>query len=133
MSETHRSSSDPLPHSAAPGDTRSAATEDSTLAQGTEPESDALDPEHDRSRPAGRGRRILKWITFVAGLIFFLGVLREAMDPFGDKPYVEISHGDHVHYVPEDRDPNVSISRFPRTEPESDERITPDGRIVKKE
>lgn len=55
------------------------------------------------------------------------------MDPFGDKAYVEISHGDHVHYVPSNRDPNVPMGRFPRTEPAADERITPDGRIVKKD
>ena len=81
----------------------------------------------------GKGKRILKWAAFIIGLFFFLAVLREAMDPFGDDPYVAISHGDHVHYVPEDRDPNVPVSRFPTTEPAADERITPDGRVVKKE
>lgn len=84
-------------------------------------------------RPAGKGKRILKWTVFILGLFFFLAVLREAMDPFGDDPHVPISHGDHVHYVPEDRDPNVPVGRFPTTEPAADERITPDGRVVKKE
>lgn len=88
------------------------------------------DPNGQRS---GRGKRILKWAAFIIGLIFFAAILREAMDPFGDKPYIEISHGDHVHYVPEDRDPNVPMGRFPTTEPAADERITPDGRIVKKD
>jgi len=84
--------------------------------------------------PSGtRAKRILKWIVLIVGLIFFFSVLREAFDPFGDKAYVEISHGDHVHYVPEDRDPNVPITRFPGTPPAADERITPDGRIVKKD
>lgn len=102
------------------------------------PEQVAESPGREHSRGLeqhgpGRGRRILKWVAFVVGLLFFLGVLREAMDPFGDEPYIEISHGDHVHYVPEDRDPNVPINRFPTIEPAADERITPDGRVVKQE
>lgn len=96
--------------------------------------------EHDKTKPQGtvpekpgRRKRILKWIVFVVAILFFFGVLREAFDPFGDKPYAEIPHGDHVHYVPKDRDPNVPMGRFPTTKPGPDERITPDGRIVKKE
>lgn len=75
---------------------------------------------------------MFKWIALVIGFLFFVAVLREAFDPFGDQPYVEITHGDHVHYVPRDRDPNVPMSRFPTSEPAPDERITPDGRVVKK-
>jgi len=65
-------------------------------------------------------------------LIFFLAVLREAMDPFGDKGYTEISHGNHAHYVPVDRDPNAPIHNFPTRPPGPNERIMPDGRIVPK-
>lgn len=89
--------------------------------------------EEDEGPPTSRTKRIFKWVVFVVGLLFFLAVLREAFDPFGDAPYLEVSHGDHVHYVPRDRDPNVPMSRFPTTEPAADERITPDGRIVKKD
>lgn len=89
--------------------------------------------EEDESPHPSRAKSILKWIVFVVGLLFFLAVLREAFDPFGDDPYLEISHGDHVHYVPRDRDPNVPMSRFPTTAPAADERITPDGRIVKRQ
>ncbi len=95
---------------------------------------DSRSGRDEESGPRGsRAKRILKWVVFVVGLLFFLAVLREAFDPFGDKDYLEISHGDHVHYVPKDRDPNVPMGRFPTTEPAPDERITPDGRIVKKE
>jgi hypothetical protein len=55
------------------------------------------------------------------------------VDPFGDEEYLEISHGDHVHYVPRDRDSKVSISRFPTQRPGPNEKITPEGRVVPKQ
>ncbi len=81
----------------------------------------------------GGAKRVFKWVVFVAALLFFLAVIRETVDPFGDQPYLEISHGDHVHFVPKDRDPNVSISNFPSQRPEPDEMITPEGRVVERE
>ncbi len=62
---------------------------------------------------------------------FFLALaLWSALHPFGERGYVAISHGDHTHYVPEDRDPEVSISNFPTTPPGPKERILPSGRTV---
>lgn len=86
-------------------------------------------------RPNGshRAKRIFTWVVIVAALLFFASVLRESLDPFGDAPYLEISHGDHVHYVPRDRDPRVSISNFPTQQPGPNEMITPEGRIVERE
>lgn len=72
-------------------------------------------------------------MIFIAAFLFFLSVVRESIDPFGDKPYLEISHGDHVHYVPENRDPKVSISNFPTQRPGPNEIITPEGRVVEQE
>ncbi len=80
-----------------------------------------------------RTKKALKWVILIIGALFFLAILREAIDPYGDRPYIEITHGDHVHYVPHDRDPKVSISKFPTTPPGPDETITPEGRIVPKE
>ena len=88
---------------------------------------------HLAGAPTKRGKRVLKWAIFIAALIFFFLVIREAVDPFGDDPYLEISHGDHVHYVPKDRDKNVSISRFPTQRPGPNEEITPEGRVVPKQ
>lgn len=76
-----------------------------------------------------RRRRI---VLGIAGFFLFLALI-SALNPFGDKGYVGISHGDHTHYVPEDRDPNVSISNFPGTPPGPNERILPDGRVVPRE
>ncbi len=79
------------------------------------------------SAPAAPRRRR---IAFGIAVLFLLFALWSALNPFGEKGYVAISHGDHTHYVPEDRDPNVSISNFPSTPPGPDERILPDGRVV---
>lgn len=80
-----------------------------------------------------RTKKMLKWAILIIGALFFLIVLLEAIDPYGDQPYIEITHGNHVHYVPHDRDPKVSIGKFPQFPPGPDEIITPEGRIVPKE
>ena len=75
-------------------------------------------------------RKRLRRILLIIGLVLFVLVMRRVLNPFGDKDYVAISHGNHVHYVPKDRDPNVPIDRFPNRPPGPDERLLPDGRIV---
>jgi len=47
--------------------------------------------------------------------------------------YIRVEHGDHAHYYPPNRDPDVPLSEFPTRPPGPGERITPDGRIVKVE
>lgn len=47
--------------------------------------------------------------------------------------YEKFEHGDHYHYVPDNRDPDVPISRFPTKPPEKGEYITPRGEVVEKE
>lgn len=75
-------------------------------------------------------RRRRRWVVLAVFAVFFAFVLVEVFDPFGDAEYLEISHGDHVHVVPEDRDPNVPLDRFPRQMPGPNERILPNGRVV---
>lgn len=87
----------------------------------------------DSAPGRSRAKKMLKWVILIIGALFFLAILREAIDPFGDQPYIVITHGDHVHYVPHDRDPKVSITKFPTVPPGPDEMITPEGRIVPKE
>lgn len=87
----------------------------------------------DRSSGRHRAKRIFTWVVIVVALLFFASVLRESLDPFGDAEYLEISHGDHVHYVPRDRDPQVSISNFPTQQPGPNEMITREGRVVERE
>jgi len=81
---------------------------------------------------ASRARVYLRiFVALIAAISLFF-VMRWVLNPFGDKEYAEIPHGDHSHFVPKDRDPNVPISNFPRNPPAPNERITPDGRIVPK-
>lgn len=75
-------------------------------------------------------RKRLRWILFIVAGVILVFMMREVLNPFGDKGYTGISHGDHTHYVPEDRDPNVPISNFPHSPPGPGERITPTGQIV---
>ncbi len=74
----------------------------------------------------------LRIIMAVLAAIVLIFVMQWVLNPYGDKDYAEIPHGDHSHFVPRDRDPNVPISNFPRNPPATNERITPDGRIVPK-
>ena len=75
---------------------------------------------------------VRRWLVIFGFAVLTWLMMGEVLDPYGDKGYMEISHGDHKHYVPEDRDPNVSISNFPSTPPGPNERITPNGRVVPK-
>ncbi len=75
-------------------------------------------------------RKQLRWLLLLAGAILFVLVMRQVLNPFGDREYAEIPHGNHSHFVPKDRDPNVPLSRFPTRPPSADERLLPDGRIV---
>lgn len=75
-------------------------------------------------------RRLLRWAAILLAVVFFGAVLREALFPFSERGYLEISHGNHSHYVPEDRDPSVPIGEFPTTPPGPNERILPNGRVV---
>ncbi len=76
-------------------------------------------------------RNLRRLMLIMAAVILFI-VMRRVMNPFGDKDYAEIPHGNHVHYVPKDRDHDVPLSRFPTEPPAENERILPDGRVVPK-
>lgn len=70
-------------------------------------------------------------ILFVSFIVLLAGfVIADSLGFFDTKPYREVPHGNHSHFVPHDRDPNVSISDFPTRPPRKGERITPTGQIV---
>ena len=77
-------------------------------------------------------KNTLKYIFIALVLVAAGFALADALGAFNPKPYTAVSHGSHFHYVPEDRDPNVGIDKFPQEEPQADEIITPTGQIVKK-
>lgn len=75
-------------------------------------------------------KNIIKYVFIAAVLIAGGFALADALGYFNPKPYTAVSHGSHVHYVPEDRDPKVGIDKFPQKEPRSFEVITPTGQVV---
>jgi hypothetical protein len=70
-------------------------------------------------------------LIFITLAIVLAGfVIADSLGFFDSKPYREVPHGNHSHYVPNDRDPNVPVSDFPTVPPRRGERITPTGQIV---
>ena len=72
-----------------------------------------------------------RWVVVIFFAAIVAAVLYTVVNPFPDQPYIEVPHGDHVHYVPKDRDERVPMSEFPTEEPGPNERILPDGRVVR--
>lgn len=71
-----------------------------------------------------------RWILIFFVVVILGTVLWTVINPYRGQSYEEIPHGDHVHYVPKDRNEDVPIGRFPTRAPNDGERITPDGEIV---
>lgn len=89
--------------------------------------------QHETSSDGSPRRHLRRWIAIALAVVFFGFVFYQVLNPFPDQPYIEISHGNHVHYVPKDRNPDISVSDFPMRPPGPNEHITPDGRIVQNE
>lgn len=105
-------------------------TTDQTALAPDAPATDALAPDAPVPNPWRTPRR---WILVGIAAVVLTFAFREVMDPFGEDGYVEIFHGDHSHFLPENNlldDPNVSLSDFPTSPPGPDEIILPNGRIV---
>lgn len=75
-----------------------------------------------------RSRRSKILLAILA--VFIAVVIIDALGVFDTSPYTEVNHGNHKHYVPKDRDPNVGLDAFPTTPPGPNERVTPQGQIV---
>lgn len=75
-------------------------------------------------------RNRVKVAVWVVVALFFGVVLADALGVFSAEPYTAVPHGNHVHYVPDDRDPNVPVNEFPMREPEAGQTISPQGEIV---
>ena len=71
-------------------------------------------------------------IAFLILLVLMVFALYDSLGFSNTKGYTGVNHGSHVHYVPDDRNPEVGISKFPMTPPKDNEYITPNGIIKKK-
>lgn len=73
-----------------------------------------------------------KILFIIAAFILGVLALASSVGVFTPDPgYVVVPHGNHNHYVPHDRDPNVPLHSFPQRPPRPGEIITPDGRIIR--
>lgn len=79
------------------------------------------------------GYKVGRWLLLLVGLVFLGFMLSEVFFPYQGQEYIPISHGDHSHYIPHDRNPDVPISNFPTRPPGPGERLLPNGQIVPEE
>ena len=93
------------------------------------PESSS-EPSSDSSEEKRRLRSMRKWILVGVAAVFFGYLFYIVVNPYRGQRFEEVPHGDHVHYVPKDRNPDVPIGQFPTQKPGPGERITPDGQVV---
>jgi hypothetical protein len=82
----------------------------------------------DTDAPGRSSRR--RWVLAAVALVFFGAILWTVINPYRGERFEQIPHGDHVHYVPKDRNLDVPVNRFPTQKPGPNERITPDGQVV---
>ncbi len=75
-------------------------------------------------------KNIIKYVFIAAVLIAAGFALADALGFFNPKPYTAVTHGSHVHYVPENRDPKVGIDKFPQQKPRPFEVIAPTGQVM---
>ncbi|GIV58590.1 MAG: hypothetical protein D6746_00245 [Bacteroidetes bacterium] len=75
-------------------------------------------------------RKPIRWVLFAFLVLFFGFVLADSLGVFDDRPYFEVPHGNHTHYVPKDCDPPLSPGDAPTRPPGPGERITCQGQIV---
>lgn len=78
-------------------------------------------------------RKAIKYLFIVVVIVIATFALLDSTGFFNPKPYTAVSLGSHVYYVPNDRDPDVSIDQFPTVKPLPSEVITPTGQLVPKD
>jgi hypothetical protein len=92
----------------------------------TRPDEDTDGEEQEASRL----RSMRKWIVIGVALVFFGYLMTIVVNPYEGERFEKVPHGDHVHYVPKDRNEDVPIGEFPTEKPGPDEDILPDGQVV---
>ena len=75
-------------------------------------------------------RATVRRIILLVILLFFGYIIADALRVFDDRPYNEIPHGNHSHYVPKDCTGDIETGQFPTQPPGPGERIDCSGRIV---
>jgi hypothetical protein len=71
-----------------------------------------------------------RWFLLAFLGLFLVFVLVDSQGFFDNKPWIEVPHGSHSHYLPKDCDPPLSVGQGPTTRPGPNETIDCQGRIV---
>lgn len=75
-------------------------------------------------------KKPIRTILLALLALFFLFVVIDSLGVFDSRPYFEVPHGNHTHYVPKDCDPPLSPSDSPTRRPGPDETVDCRGNIV---
>ncbi len=73
--------------------------------------------------------RTRKILIAVLGL-FLAFVILDSLGIFDNRPYFEVPHGNHTHYVPKDCEPALPVSQSPTARPGLGQKVDCQGQIV---
>lgn len=80
---------------------------------------------------ASTPRKTIKYIFLIVFVLLIGIAIIDSTGLIDKKEYTVVPHGNHNHYMPKDRDPNIPVHSFPQRLPNPGERITPQGEIVR--
>ena len=74
----------------------------------------------------------LRLRTILIGLLglFLAFVVLDSLGVFDSRPYFEVPHGSHTHYVPKDCEPPLNVSQAPTSRPGPGQKVDCQGQIV---
>lgn len=104
---------------------RPSASQGPVVTQGTStryPDSTSI--KTIREQVVSSNRTNLRRIVFGVAVVFAVIVLVDALDLFDSKSWTEISHGNHSHFIPYDKDEDVSVSSCPQHPPADNEMLS---------
>ena len=62
--------------------------------------------------------------------VFLAIVILDSLGVFDKRPYFEVPHGNHTHYVPKECEPALPVSQAPTTRPGPGQKVDCQGQIV---
>lgn len=76
-------------------------------------------------------RKRLRTVVISGAGLFLAFALADALGLFSTTSYTAISHGNHTHYTPDNRDDGVELGNCPQRPPGPDEMLTPQCQLVR--
>jgi hypothetical protein len=76
--------------------------------------------------------KLIKYLFIITVFVIAGFATADSLGFFKTKTYTAVNHGSHYHYVPDNRNPDVGLDKFPSKEPAPHQLITPSGTIMLK-